>query len=85
MNVLKDGAMTDVLSVISGSAGGVSSATFPLQVSGSVVSLNSSALMATSHEANKVGTADLDHGAFDMQTQNPDNQECRWDRDPSID
>ncbi len=70
--VIKDvnGQMVDILTLISGGGGGaVSSATLPLSISNGVLSISLAGYIPTSHEANKVGIANVDFGAFDIRTQ----------------
>ena len=53
--------LENILDVISGS-GTVTSANAPLNITSGVLSLDLSNLMATTHEANKIGTADVNFG-----------------------
>ncbi len=70
LRVLSNGAMTDILTLIgSGGSGAVTSATAPLSISNGVLSINLSGYMATTHEANKIGSADMTHGQFDFNTK----------------
>ncbi len=65
-----NGQMVDILTLISGGGGGaVSSATLPLSISNGVLSISLAGYIPTSHEANKVGIANVDFGAFDIRTQ----------------
>ena len=57
-----NGNMTDILTLISGSGGAVTSAVAPLSITNGVLMLDLSNIMATSHEANKIGSADVDFG-----------------------
>ena len=70
--VIKDvnGQMVDILTLISGGGGGaVSSATLPLSISNGVLSISLAGYIPTSHEANKVGIANVDFGAFYIETK----------------
>ena len=66
--------LQDVLTLInnagsSGSGGVVQSVSAPLVLTGSALSLDQTGLMLTTHEANKIGSADVIHGAFDFETR----------------
>ena len=79
LNVLKDGVMTDVTTLVGG-GGAVSTASAPLSIAAGDISLDTSGLLATSTECAKIGTADCNHGANDFQCQSltltsPDNSE----------
>ena len=76
------GDMVNVLTLIGASAGAVSSATAPLYISSGILSIDLSnytntagltTLLAgkldTSHEAGKIGNANVAFGAFDMNTR----------------
>ena len=81
--VLHNGSMTDIISLIGSPGGGnVDSASTPLSISGSVLSIDLSSytntaglttLLAskldTSHEAGKIGNANVAYGAFDINTR----------------
>ena len=75
------GDMVNVLTLIGASAGAVSSATAPLNISSGILSIdlgnytNTAGLttllggkISTTHEANKIGAADVTH-LFDFETQ----------------
>ena len=70
LRVLSNGAMTDILTLIGSSGSGtVTSATLPLSISNGVLSISLSGYIATTHEANKIGSADITHGQFDFNTK----------------
>ena len=75
------GDMVNVLTLIGASAGAVSSATAPLNISSGILSIDLSnytnkaglttllgGKISTTHEANKIGAADVTH-LFDFNTQ----------------
>ena len=47
-----------------GGGGTVTSANLPLSITNGIMSIDLSGYMATTHEANEIGTADVDFGAF---------------------
>jgi len=82
--VLHNGSMTDIISLIGsfGGSGAVNSANTPLSISGGVLSIDLSSytntaglttLLAgkldTSHEAGRIGNANVAYGAFDINTR----------------
>ena len=81
--VLHNGSMTDIISLIGNlGVGNVDSASTPLSISGGVLSIDLSSytntaglttLLAskldTSHEAGKIGNANVAVGAFDINTR----------------
>ena len=83
LNVLHNGSMQNIISLIGSLGGGsVDSASTPLSISGGVLSIDLSSytntaglttLLAskldTSHEAGKIGNANVAHGAFDINTR----------------
>ena len=68
LNVLKDGVMTDVTTLVGG-GGTVETATYPLVITGSNIGINTSLFLPTSSECANIGAADCDHGANDFQCQ----------------
>ena len=69
-----NGVMTDILVLLQnagggGSSSGVQSVSSPLILTGTALSMDQTGLMLTTHEANKIGSADIIHGAFDFETR----------------
>jgi hypothetical protein len=80
LNVLKDGVFQDVTTFAGGGSGAVQTASAPLSITAGNLSLDTSALVTTSAECAKIGSADCNHGANDFQCQSltltsPDNSE----------
>ena len=69
-----NGQMEDILVLLAAGGGGggglVTGATSPLSIDGSgVLTVNLSGIMQTSHEANKIGSAPVSSGAFDVTSR----------------
>ena len=81
LNVLHNGNMTNILTLIDSLGGGVDSANTPLTLTGGVLTIdlsgytNTAGLLAllagksTSHKANNVGLPNVDMGDFDVRTR----------------
>ena len=70
LNILYNGSMQDITTLFGGGGGGaVSSATLPLSIANGVISVNLAGYIPTTHEANKIGAADLVHGQYDLETK----------------
>ncbi len=81
LNVLHNGSMQNIITLIDSLSGNVDSANAPLSISGGVLSIDLSSYtntaglttllggkISTTHEANKIGAADVTH-LFDFKTQ----------------
>jgi len=61
--------MVDILSLIGGGGGTVSSATLPLSITNGVLSISLAGYIPTTHEANNIASADVVHGQYDIETK----------------
>ena len=73
LTLYRGGAYQDLNVILNGLGGGggggaVTSATLPPSIANGVLSINLSGYMATTHDANKIATADVSHGLFNFET-----------------
>ena len=70
LRVLYNGNMIDVITLIGNlSGGGINSVTLPLSINSGVLSVDLTGCIPITHEASKIGTGNVNMGAFDVNTR----------------